>query len=161
MENKHNIEGIFESEDQRAQIVQIVRSRRICYDFEPYNYVTKQGQLMQIGYQLNIYGTFPASDTSASGDDPEFYLVLRDVRRVAAVILGACNPLHMCEDSFEDATSVSYAHERNMRPDVTVHVPIFDRQHFGQPVDRLVEETIQQVEKLLKAAGVQKKHWED
>jgi hypothetical protein len=157
MEQKLNTQGIFDSE---AQFAEVVQSRRICYDLEPYTIATRKGQLLQIGYQLNIYGTFPESDPHASGDDPEFYQVLRDVKRVAAALLRSCSPLHMCEDSFEDATSVSYARDRKMRPDVTVHIPIFDRQHFGHPVDSIIEETVRQVEKLLQSSGVRKKHWE-
>ena len=157
METKLNISGIFASEEELAETI---RRRRICYDIEPY-YTTKSGQLVQIGYQINLYGTFPKSDTKASPDDREFEKVLRDVRRVAEALSNTCDPLHMCESAIEDSNAVSYSRERNMRPDVTVHIPVFDQEKFGHPVDKHTEETVHLAGKILEAAGVRKKRWID
>ncbi len=157
MEAKLNIAGIFSSEEELAETI---RSRRICYDTEPY-YTTKKGQLLQIGYQINLYGTFPQADGKPSPDDLDFRKVLRDVRKVAEALSNTCDPLHMCESTIEDSNTVSYSHDRKMRPDVTVHIPVFDQQNFGHPVDRNIEETIGLAGKILEAAGVRRKHWED
>jgi len=154
---KLDISGIFASEDE---LVETIRNRRICYDIEPY-YTTKSGQLVQIGYQINLYGTFPKSDKKASPDDREFEKVLRDVRRVAEALSNTCDPLHMCESAIEDSNTVSYSQDRKMRPDVTVHIPVFDQQKFGHPVDKHTEETVGMAGKILEAAGVRKKRWED
>jgi len=67
----------------------------------------------------------------------------------------------MCEATIEESNTISYAHERKMRPDVTVHIPIFDQQHFGHPVDKRIEDTAIEAGKILEAAGVKKKTWED
>ena len=157
MEAKLNITGIFSSEKELAETI---RSRRICYDTEPY-YVAHKGQLVQIGYQINIYGTFPQSDKKPSPDDPEFRSVLQDVRKIAETLSNTCDPLHMCESTIEDSNEISYSHDRAMRPDVTVHIPVFDQENFGHPVDRRIEETAALAGKMLEAAGVRRKHWED
>ena len=115
----------------------------------------------QIGYQINFYGTFPDDDPEASPDDRNFNSVLYDVRKVALALSHTCEPLHMCEELIVDSTEVSYSHERKMRPDVTVHIPIFDQQHFGHPVDKRIEDTAIEAGKILEAAGVKKKTWED
>ena len=154
---KLNIDGIFASEEELAQTI---RRRRICYDVEPY-YTAKGGRLIQIGYQINLYGTFPESDKKASPDDSEFNNVLHDVRNVAEALSNTCDPLHMCELTIEDSNTISYSHDRKMRPDVTVHIPVFDQQNFGHPLDRRTEETIHMAEQILEAAGVRKRHWED
>ena len=155
MENKLNIEGLFETDQELRDIV---KKRKICYDSEPY-YRTTKGQLIQIGFQLNIYGTFPEGHMNATPDDPEFSNVLSDVRRVAEALSNTCDPLHMCEATVIDSNTVTYAHERKMRPDVTVHVPIFDQQNYGHPVDDKIQNTLKMAGSLLEGAGVQKERW--
>ena len=157
MEAKLNISGIFASEEELAETI---RSRKVCYDIEPY-YITKKGTLDQIGFQINLYGTFPQTDMKPSPDDREFGSVLRDVRKIAEALSNTCDPLHMCESSIEDSNTVSYSRDRKMRADVTVHIPVFDQQRFGHPVDKHIEETVTMAGRILEAAGVRKKHWED
>jgi len=156
MDAKLNIAGLFKSEEE---LTETIRKRRICYDIEPYYNATKQGQMIQIGYQINFYGTFPLSDEEASPDDREFPGVLRDVRKVAEALSNTCNPLHMCEATIEESSSVTYSPDRKMRPDVTVHIPVFDQQHFGHPVDEKIEDTVYLAGRILEAAGVRKKKW--
>jgi len=157
VEAKLNISGIFASEEELAETI---RSRKVCYDIEPY-YITKKGTLDQIGFQINLYGTFPQTDMKPSPDDREFGSVLRDVRKIAEALSNTCDPLHMCESSIEDSNTVSYSRDRKMRADVTVHIPVFDQQRFGHPVDKHIEETVTMAGRILEAAGVRKKHWED
>ena len=156
MENKLNIKGLFENEQE---LLDTIKKRRICYDDEPY-YSTKKGELIQIGYQLGIYGTFPEGHKNATPDDPEFGNVLRDVRRVAEALSNTCDPLHMCEAMIIDSNTVTYAHERKMRPDVTVHIPLFDQENYGHPVDDKVRNTLEMAGKILESAGVKKIRWE-
>lgn len=157
MENKLNIEGLFETE---LELLNTIKKRKVCYDFEPY-YRTGKGQLIQIGFQLNIYGTFPEGHMNATPDDPEFSNVLSDVRRVAEALSNTCDPLHMCEATVIDSNAVTYARERKMRPDVTVHIPIFDQQNYGHPVDDKIRNTLEMAGKLLEVAGVQKERWQE
>lgn len=139
MAAKLNIAGLFTSEQELSETI---RKRRICYDIEPYYNTTKKDQMVQIGFQINLYGTFPPADEDASPDDREFPRVLRDVRRVAEALSNTCDPLHMCDAAIEDSSSVAYSPDRKMRPDVTVHIPVFDQEHFGHPVDQHIEDTV-------------------
>ena len=157
MESKLNIEGLFETEQE---LIDTIKKRKVCYDSEPY-YRTSKGQLTQIGFQLNIYGTFTEGHMNATPDDPEFSNVLRDVRRVAEALSNTCDPLHMCEATIIDSNTVTYAHERKMRPDVTVHVPIFDQQNYGHPVDDKIRNTLEMAGKILEGAGVRKERWQE
>jgi hypothetical protein len=157
VENKLNIKGLFENEQE---LLDTIKKRKICYDSEPY-YRTKKGELIQIGYQLGIYGTFPEGHKNATPDDEEFSRVLRDVRRVAEALSNTCDPLHMCDATIIDSNTVTYAHERKMRPDVTVHIPIFDQQNYGHPVDDKIRDTLEMAEKILQMAGAQKIRWEE
>jgi hypothetical protein len=157
VEAKLNIAGIFASEEELADTV---RNRKVCYDTEPY-YATKKGRLVQIGYQINLYGTFPQTDKKPSPDGHEFGRVLGDVRKIAEALSKTCDPLHMCESTIEDSNNISYSRDRKMRPDVTVHIPVFDQQDFGHPVTKHIEDTIHLAGKILEGAGVRRKHWED
>jgi len=138
-----------------------VKKRRICYDTEPYYLPDKEGRLFQIGYQLNLYGTFSGPAEHITVDSAEYQEVERDLRRVAEALSQSCNPYHMCELTTIDPATLTYSHERKMRPDVTVHVPIFDQQHFGRPVDDNITKTLEAAIKLVESAGVRRKHWPD
>jgi hypothetical protein len=156
MEYSLNIKDLF-LDDQ--ELFDTVKKRKICYDSEPY-FKTTKGDLLQIGYQLNIYGTFPDGHPHTTPDDPEFRNVLNDVRRVAEALSNTCDPLHMCEAMVVDSSDVTYASERKMRPDVTVHIPIFDQQNYGRRVDEKVRKTLELAGKILESAGVRKKRWD-
>ena len=154
MEYKLTINGFFENEQE---LLDTVKRRKICYDFEPYNR-TNEGELVHIGNQLNIYGTFQEEHKNADPDDPEFCHVLRDVRKVAEALLKTCGHLQM-DAEIEDSNAVTYAYERNMRPDVTVHIPMFDHENFGHPIDDKTQNTFEIACKILEASGVQKIRW--
>jgi hypothetical protein len=67
----------------------------------------------------------------------------------------------MCEATILDSNTVTYAHERKMRPDVSVHIPVFDQQNYGHPVDEKIRHTFEMAGKILESAGVRKKRWQE
>jgi hypothetical protein len=67
----------------------------------------------------------------------------------------------MCEATVLDSSTVTYAHERKMRPDVTVHIPVFDQQNYGHLVDEKIRKTLEMAGKILETAGVQKLRWKE
>lgn len=152
-----NIEGFFANTDELREVI---KKRKICYDTEPY-YTTKKGVLTQIGFQLSLYGTFADEKEEHSPHDPEFGEILRDVRRLAESLSQTCDPLHMCDATIIDSNTITYVHERKMRPDVTVHIPVFDQKNFGHPVDDTVRNSLHRAEKILENAGVRKTRWTD
>ena len=158
MEIKLAIEGIFENEQELRDLVQ---KRKICYDTEPYYITSKKGALIQIGFQLSLYGTFDTVLHNLSPDSPEYEEVEMDLRRVGEVLSNSCGPLHMCKTTIFDSNTIAYSAERKMRPDVTVHVPIFNQRQFGQPVDDQVRDTLHMSVKLLETVGVQKIRWQE
>jgi hypothetical protein len=158
MEMKLAIEGLFDNEQELRDIVQ---KRKICYDSEPYYITNKKGALFQIGFQLSLYGTFDPALSNVGPDSTEYDEVEGDLRRVGEVLSNSCGPLHMCKTTIFDSNTITYSADRKMRPDVTIHVPIFNQRHFGQPVDDLVRETLQLSIKLLEASGVRKIRWND
>lgn len=157
MELKLNLEGLFKNEQE---VTDMVRQRKICYDSEPYN-IYRKGQLIQIGFQLNLYATFSQDIKDATPDSTEYGKVESDVMKLAEALSSACNPLHMCESTTIEPSTITYSHDRKMRPDVTVHMPIFDQKNFGHPVDDNIKNTLNASVKLLESVGVQKTSWKD
>lgn len=96
MEYELNITGIFES---KQELLDAVKGRKICYDSEPYYISDKKGSLLQIGFQISLYGTFPGTSKDMTPDSPEYNEVEQDVRRVAEALSNTCSPLHMCEST--------------------------------------------------------------
>jgi hypothetical protein len=158
MELRLNIQGQFESE---AELRETVRKRKICYDTEPYYIHDKKVGLLQIGFRITLYGTFPDSVKDASPDSTECGEIEEDLQRVAEVISNTCGPLHTCGSMTADPCSISYSQDRKMRPDVTVHIPVFDQEHFGHPVDDVVRNALQEAIELLESVGVRKTRWQD
>jgi hypothetical protein len=158
MELKLDIRDRFESDSKLREMV--VR-RRVCYDTEPYYIPDKKGAMVQIGYRLTLYGTLPAGVDDATPDSDEYLEVERDLKRLAESLALTCGPHHMCAAITADPASLSYSHERKMRPDVTVHIPVFDQENFGHPVDEKIRNSLQEASELLESAGVQKMRWQD
>ncbi|HAM49356.1 MAG TPA: hypothetical protein DCP92_01145 [Nitrospiraceae bacterium] len=158
MEYHLNITGLFKDEEELRATV---RKRKICYDTEPYFCRNEQGSLTQIGFQINLYGTFPDTDKEADLDDQEFGAVLSDVRKIAIALSKTGESLHMGEHVVPDYPSVDYSDEREGRPDVTVYIPVFDEEHFGHPVDDRISEAVSLAGKILEQAGVKNKRWHD
>lgn len=171
MEYHLNITGIFKDEEELRATV---KKRKICYDTEPYYWSHKQGSLTQIGFRINLYGTFPdtVEEINLFGTTfpdkvekeekilREFGAVLRDVRKVAEALKKSGESLYMGEPVIDDS-SVSFSDERKKRPDVTVHIPVFDQEHYGHPVDERISEAVSLAGKILEQAGVQKNCWHD
>jgi hypothetical protein len=153
-----NINGLFRDAQELSEV--IIR-RKICYDTEPYYIAGPKGSLVQIGYQLNLYATFTPVMHEATPDSPEYRTAGHDVRRVAEALSNTCTPIHMCESMIVEEGTLTYSGDRGMRPDVTVHIPIFDQGRFGHPVDENITRTLHEAEALLQGAGVKKKRWLD
>ena len=158
MEYHLNITGLFRDEEELRETI---RKRKICYDTEPYYLPNKEGSLTQIGVQINLYGTFPVMDEGLDANLREFGESLSDIRKVAEALKKTGESLHMGEVVIPDSKSVSFSAERGMRPDVTVHITVFDQEHFGHPVDDRITEAVSVAGKILEQAGVQKKRWSD
>ncbi len=158
MELRLNIQGQFKSE---AELRETVKKRKICYDSEPYYIPDKKVGLIQIGFRITLYGTFPDSVKDASPDSKECGEIEADLLRLAEVISNTCGPLHTCGSTTADTCSISYSADRKMRPDVTVHIPVFDQEHFGHPVDDAVRKALGEAIGLLESVGVRKTKWQD
>lgn len=137
----------------------MVDRRKICYDSEPYYIPDKNGALVQIGFRLTLYGTLPEGVDDATPDTEEYRDVERDMRKLAEALSATCDPFHICAAITADPATLSYSHERKMRPDVTVHVPIYDQANFGHPVDEKVTGTLREASELLESVGVRKTRW--
>jgi hypothetical protein len=158
MERELDIRDYFENEEELRRMV--VR-RKICYDSEPFYVPDRKGSLVHIGFRLTLYGTLPEGVDDATPDSEEYLDVERDIKNLAEALSATCGPLHMCGAITADPATLSYSHDRKMRPDVTVHIPVYDQENFGHPVDEKVKHTLQKASELLESVGVRKTRWQD
>jgi len=56
---------------------------------------------------------------------------------------------------------VLYSPERQYRAEVCLQVPIFDREHYGRPADRPLEELLSAVECVLSRLGARRGRWDE
>jgi hypothetical protein len=56
---------------------------------------------------------------------------------------------------------VLFSPERQHRAEVCLQVPIFDREHYGGPADRSLEELLRAVECVLQSLGVRRGKWDE
>jgi hypothetical protein len=56
---------------------------------------------------------------------------------------------------------VLYSPERRYRAEVCLQVPIFDREHYGSPADRPLEELLLAIECVLSRLGARRGRWDE
>lgn len=63
-----NLEGAFDSEQAMRDMME---TRKVCFDHNPFYVRDGSGQIIQIGFQLNLYAAFQDPKHLPSGEDTE------------------------------------------------------------------------------------------
>jgi hypothetical protein len=150
--------GAFQSE---AALRGMIAERKLCFDHDPFSIRNVAGNMVQIGFQLNLYAAFSNPRHLPHSNDREHHEIVRDLNRVCRVFFQSLEVLKPCEYPDPPADRIVYSPERNYRADVCLQIPVFDRSHFGGPAGRQVSDILETVECLLKSLGARWKRWED
>lgn len=153
-----NLEGAFASKEA---LHEMIVQRKVCFDHDPFYVKTGTDNVIQIGFQLNLYAAFQDPRHLPLGDDPEHREILGDLRRLCRVFFQSLDLLKPCEHPDPPAHRVVFSPERRNRAEVLLQIPIFDRAHFGAKSDRHVQELLATAECLLKQLGARRGSWED
>lgn len=149
-------EGAFDSErDLRDMIV----ARKICFDHDPFYVKDGSNQIVQIGFQLNLYAAFQDPKHLPSGEDTELRDLIDDLRRLCRVFFQSLDLLKSCEHPEPPMHRVIYSPERRYRAEVCLQIPIFDRGHYGANPDRGLQELLKTAECLLRQLGAKRGTW--
>jgi hypothetical protein len=142
-----------------AGIKALVQRFRVCWEVYPAEILAKNA-IRKIGFDLELYGT---PECGTEHVDPGCQHCLRvesAVREIANWILPRVNPT--CRfDVDSDGESLSYAPARANRPDVVVHINIFHRHEWDQPIDDCEACCLKDIEQVLTELGACKRRWSD
>ncbi|MBH0201898.1 MAG: hypothetical protein HP496_06260 [Nitrospira sp.] len=153
-----NLKDAFDSEQTLRNMIE---SRKVCFDHNPFYVKDGSGQVIQIGFQLNLYAAFQDPKHLPSGEDIELRELIRDLRRLCRVFFQSLDLLKPCEHPEPPMNRIMYAPERRYRAEVCLEVPIFDRGHYGAKPDRGLEELLATAECLLRQLGARRGTWDD
>lgn len=153
-----NLEQAFDSEQAlRNMIVQ----RKVCFDHDPFYVRTGGGQVVQIGFQLNLYGAFDNPAQLPLGDDEEHRAILGDLQRLCRVFFQTLDLLKPCEHPQPPAHRIVFSPERKNRAEVCLQIPIFDLAHYADGSARQVQDLLATAECLLRHVGARRRVWEE
>jgi hypothetical protein len=142
-----------------ARIKGLVQRFEVCWEVYPAEILAKNA-IRKIGFDLELCGT---PECGSEHVDPGCQHCLRvesALREIADWILPRVNPT--CRfDVDSEGDSLSYAPVRGNRPDVVVHINIFHRHEWDQPVDECEERCLKDIEQVLMELGACKGRWSD
>lgn len=153
-----NLDGAFPTE---GALRAMVEHRKVCFDHDPFYVKNADGQIIQIGFQLNLYAAFADPRHLPTGDDQEHRDILRDLFNLCRVFFQSLDVLKPCEHPEPPIPRVVYSPERRMRAEVCLQIPIIDREQFGAKPGRSLKELLETVECLLKFLGARPGRWDD
>ena len=152
------LEGSFPSEQALRDMIM---TRKVCFDHDPFYVKEGSGRIVQIGFQLNVYAAFQDPKHLPTGEDPELRALISDLRRLCRVFFQSLDLLKPCEHPEPPMHRVIYSPERRYRAEVCLQIPIFDREHFGAEPDRRLGELLATAECLLRQLGAKRGTWGD
>jgi len=152
------LDGAFASEQELREII---ASRKVCFDHDPFYVKDGSERVVQIGFQLNLYAAFQDPKHLPSGEDAELGEMVGELHRVCRVFFQSLDLLKPCQYPHPPMHRVLYAPERRYRAEVCLQIPIFDRGHYGAKPDRRLEELLATAECLLRQLGARRGSWED
>ena len=151
------LEGTFASEQTLRDMI---ITRKVCFDHDPFYVKDGSGRIVQIGFQLNLYAAFQDPAHLPTGDDPEMRELLGDLRRLCRVFFQSLDLLKPCEHPEPPMHRVVYSPEHRYRAEVCLQIPIFDRGHYGAKPDRSLDELLATAECLLRQLGAKRGAWD-
>ncbi|MDH5336511.1 MAG: hypothetical protein OEW20_09345 [Nitrospira sp.] len=153
-----NLTDAFASE---RDLRNMIAARKVCFDHDPFYVKNGSNQIVQIGFQLNLYAAFQDPKHLPSGEDTELRDLIGDLRRLCRVFFQSLDLLKPCQYPEPPMHRIMYSPERRYRAEVSLQVPIFDRGHYGAKPDRSLEELLATAECLLRQLGARRGTWED
>lgn len=134
----------------------LVRLHQICYEVWPEYWPDRRGKV-QVGFDLQLYGTHERKDEHPSPGCPACERVFEDLRQIAEWILPKdLRPSHYEILPFD--RSLHFAPVRHFRREVVLTIKILHRQDGQLPVDECERTCLHEMTKRLKQLGATEAH---
>jgi hypothetical protein len=158
--NNDSKTGSREPEPSDATAIKaLVHRFRVCWEVYPAEILAKGG-IRKIGFDLELFGTPECGIEHVEPGCLHCLRVESALRQIADWILPRVNPT--CKfDVDSEGDSLSYTPVRANRPDVVVHINIFHRHQWDQPIDECEERCLKDIEEVLTEHGACKGRWSD
>jgi hypothetical protein len=153
--------ALAEAFPSEAALRGMIAERKLCFDHDPFSVRNAAGDMLQIGFPLNLSAAFGNPRHLPHSNDREHLEIVRDVHGICRVFFQSLEVLKPCEYPDQPTDRIVYGPERNYRADVCLQVPVFDRSHFGWPASRQVGDILATVECLHKNLGARWKRWDE
>lgn len=138
----------------------IARLHRVCWEVLPEEFVRADGQLLQVGFNLMLYGAHEHDTDSPIPGCPQCVVIYRHLREIAEWIVPKVDCGARYEIEFYDET-VRFDPMRGNRPDVTVTIKILHRSRFDAPVDQCEVFCLHEMQEKLLLIGAQYQRWKE
>ncbi|MGB7291765.1 MAG: hypothetical protein WBD99_06320 [Thermodesulfobacteriota bacterium] len=141
-----------------SDLKKLVNKHRVCWEVWPLFYLGKDGVKVQIGFDLEIFGTHSNKHPTLEPGSQESAEILKDLKKVAEFIIPRDKQYCRSEIQVFD-NLIQFSPLRKFRDDFTVGIKITHRSGYERPVDACEIECLKQIEERLKQLGAQKGHW--
>ncbi len=138
----------------------LARLHRVCWEVLPEQLVVGGGELLQIGFNLMLYGAHDHDTDRPPPGCEQCKVIYRDLREIAEWIVPKVERPSRYEIEVYDY-AVRYDPVRDNRPDVTVTIKILHSSQFDAPVDQCEVFCLHEMEAKLLQIGAQYERWKE
>lgn len=136
----------------------LVRRHRVCWEVWPLFYLGDTGNKVQIGFDVEIFGTHANEQQTLEPGTQESTEILQDLKKVAESIIPQDQQFCRSEVQVFD-NLIQFSPLRKFRDDYTVGIKITHRSGYDRPVDACEIECLKEIQQNLDKLGAQKGHW--
>ena len=108
-----NLEHAFPTEQALRDMIVM---RKVCFDHDPFYVKTGSGDVVQIGFQLNLYAAFQDPTQLPLNDDAEHREILGGLQLLCRVFFQSLDLLKPCEHPQPPAHRIVFSPERTIEP---------------------------------------------
>ncbi len=153
---ERNVSSLPPEEFRKLQ--ELVRHHKVCWEVWPEYHIDREGRKIQIGFELDLFGTHYQPEHLPEPGCEECVRVYDDLKWIAQWIL----PKEERESCYEigvfDA-SIHYSTRRRLRDEVSLVIKIMHREGFDRPTDVCEVKCLNEMEEKLKDLGARKGDW--
>lgn len=140
------------------RLKEFARLHRVCWEVMPEQFVAEGGHLLQVGFNLMLYGAHEHGTESPIPGCQQCQGIYRHLRKIAEWIVPKVERPSRYEIEIYD-NAVRFDPVRGNRPDVTVTIKILHRSQYDAPVDQCEVFCLHEMEAKLLQIGAQHERW--
>ncbi len=139
------------------ELQELVQRYRVCFELWPLRYA-RDGQLVQIGFEVDLFGTPPGDRGSLLPGQDRGFDLFEALGHIAHWAASEAPPSVEYEFRvFSDA--IHYSERRRNRPDIMLAIEIVHRTNYTGDLDAAQVECVHGLIASLKSVGVQENSW--